>query len=213
MDDYLTSLSMRESERMSHDPRGFQIGDVVSVEQEIADPDTEAFRIGGWQGRILEIRAQEDETSIIDSEWDRIRLPTMPQESIERCEEQGLDWTQMGLFAEDLELAEARDTEEQVQQVRKEIDKTHYYSWLGEEGKRIEPILAGIDPDDEIAIFEGWEQYLEQHLSFPFEAVVNEWQERGSLKARDTGSLKSISMVDELYGVIVELRVGRKKYE
>jgi hypothetical protein len=121
----------------------------------------------------------------------------------------------MGLSAEDLELAEARDTEEQVQQIRKEIEDTHYHSyrWLGEEGKRIGRILGGIDPDDEIAIFEGWEEYLEHHLSFPFEAVVKEWQERGSLKAGDTGSIKSISMVDELYGVIVELRVGRKKYE
>lgn len=49
----------------------------------------------------------------------------MPQESIERCEEEGLDWTEMGLFAEDRELAEARDPEEQVQQVRKQIEKPH----------------------------------------------------------------------------------------
>jgi hypothetical protein len=198
---------------MSNATRGFKIGDVVRVKQGVLDPDTEAFSIGGWQGRVLEIRAQEDETSIIDIEWDSITLQKMPQESIERCEEEGLDWTQMGLYTEDLESAEARDTEEQVQQVRKEIEKSHYYSWLGEEGKRIERILEGIDPDDELAIFERWQEYLEQHLSFPFEAVVNEWQERGPLKAGDTGSIKRISMVDELYGVIVELRVGGKKYE
>lgn len=83
----------------------------------------------------------------------------------------------MGVYPEDLELAEARDTQKQVQQVRKEIEARHSqrYRWLGEEGKCIGRILAGIDPDDEIAIFEGWEEYLEQQLSFPFEAVVNEW--------------------------------------
>lgn len=119
----------------------------------------------------------------------------------------------MGLYPDDLELAEARDPEEQVQQLRKEIEKTHYYSGLGEEGKRIKQILGGIDPDDEIAIFERWEEYLEQHLSFPFEAVVHEWQERGPFKPGDTGSITRISRVEELYGVIVELRVGGKKDE
>jgi hypothetical protein len=200
---------------MSQDPRGSQIGNVVSVKQGVADPETEAFRIGGWQERILAIRAQENETSLIDSEWDRIRLRTLPQESLERCEDEGWDGTQMGLSAGDLELAEARDPEEQVQQIRKQIEDTHYHSyrWLGEEGKCIVRILAGIDPDDEIVIFEGWEEYLEQPLSFPFEAVVHEWQERGSFKAGATGSITRISMVDERYGVIVELSVGGKKYE
>lgn len=74
---------------MSHETRGFQIGDGVSVKQGVPAPDTAAFRIGGWQGSILAIRAQEDETSIIDIEWDRITLRTLPQESIERCEEEG----------------------------------------------------------------------------------------------------------------------------
>jgi hypothetical protein len=80
---------MRESETMSHETRGFKIGDVVRVKQGVLAPDTEAFSIGGWRGRILAIRAQEDETTIIDIEWDRIRLRTMPQESIERCEDEG----------------------------------------------------------------------------------------------------------------------------
>lgn len=129
---------------MSHETRGFQIGDVVSVKQGVLAPDTEAFRIGGWQGNILAIRAQENETSLIDIERDRIRLRTVPQESMEGCEDEGLDWTQMGFSAGDLELAEARDTEEQVQQIGKEIEHTHYYSWLGEEGKCIGRILEAV---------------------------------------------------------------------
>lgn len=200
---------------MSNNTTALKIGDVVKVKPEVLDPDTEAFSIGGWQGRIIDIRTDEDEASIIDIEWDSITLRNMPAESIERCEEEGLDWTQMGLYPEDLVLAEARATQKQVQQVQKEIEERYSqsYLWLGEEGKRIGKILAGLDPDDEIAMLERWEEYLEQHLSFPFEAVVDEWQERGPLKAGDTGSINSISMVDELYGIIVELRVGRKKYE
>lgn len=200
---------------MSNNVTEFKIGDVVKVKQGVLDPDTEAFRIGGWQGRIIQIRPHEDETSIIDIEWDSITLRNMPTESIERCEEEGLDWTHMGLSPEELESAEARDTQQQVQQVHKEIEERHSqsYHWLGEEGKRVGRILAGIDPDDETAMLERWEEYLEQHLSFPFEVVVDEWQERGPLQAGDTGRITSISMVDELYGVIVVLRVGRQTYE
>ena len=102
-----------------------------------------------------------------------------------------------------------------VEEVQKEMENTYYdsYRWLGEEGKRIALILEGIDPDDEITIFERWEAYLEQHLSFPFEAVIDEHQERGPLTSGDKASITSISMVDEMYGVIVALRVGRKKYD
>jgi hypothetical protein len=116
----------------------------------------------------------------------------------------------MGLSSKDLELAEARETQKQVQQFRKEREARHsqWYRWLGEEGKRIGRILAGIAPDDDLAIFERWDEELEQHLSFPFEAGVNAWQERGSFKAGDQGSVKSRSRVDELYGVIVAGREG-----
>jgi hypothetical protein len=194
---------------------GFKIGDVVKVKKGVLDPDTGAFSIGGWQGRIFDISAGEEEKTIIDIEWDSITLRNMPTESIEQCEEQGLDWTQMGLYSNELESAEARDTQKEVKEAQKEMEDTYSdsYLWLGEEGKRIGQILAGIDPDDEFASLERWEEYLEQHLCFPFEAVVDEYQERGALKAGDKASIKSISMVDEMYGIIVALRVGRKKYE
>jgi hypothetical protein len=86
-------------------------------------------------------------------------------------------------------------------------------SRLGEPGKRIQQILAGVDPDDEVEVIERWGDYLEQHLSFPFDAVVDEFQERGPLRAGDKVSVKRISLVDDFYGIIVELRRGRKKYD
>lgn len=74
---------------MSNHATACQIGDVVKVKPEVVAPDPDAFRIGGWQGRIVQIRSQEDGTRILDREWDRLTLRTMPQESIERCEEEG----------------------------------------------------------------------------------------------------------------------------
>ena len=109
---------------MSNTATACKIGDVVKVKQAVLDPDTEAFRIGGWQGRILQISFQEDGTNILDIEWDSLTLRALPQESIEYCEQEGLEWTRMGLYAKDLELAQARDSEEQAQQNRKKREKS-----------------------------------------------------------------------------------------
>lgn len=194
----------------------FNIGDSVKVKPGILDPDTEAFSIEGWQGRIIGISpGQEDGMTLIDIKWDSMTLQNMPKQSIETCEEEGLDWTQMGLYSEDLELTTARDTEDDVERVREELETAHYHSyrWLGEDGKRIQQILAGVNHDNEREVIARWGAYLEQHLSFPFDAVLDEWQERGPLRSGDKVKVKKISLVDDLYGIIVELRCGRKKYD
>ena len=45
---------------------------------------------------------------------------------------------------------------------------------LGEQGKRIRKVVEGIDADDDMAAFSAWEQFLKQHLVFPFDATVFE---------------------------------------
>ena len=42
---------------MSKHVTEFKSGDVVKVKPEALDPDTEAFNLGGWQGRIVQIRS------------------------------------------------------------------------------------------------------------------------------------------------------------
>ena len=91
--------------------------------------------------------------------------------------------------------------------------KSHSWSWLGEEGKRIQEVLAGVDEEEEMEALEAWRNYLGKNLIFPFDARVSEHQERGPLQLGDKVSVKKISMVDDLYGIIVELRHGRKKYD
>ncbi len=199
------------------DPKttSFKIGDSVKVKPGTLDPDTEAFSIGGWQGRIIGIMRQENGMTLIDIQWDSLTLHNMPKQSIEFCEEEGFDWTQMGLYAEDLELTSERDTQEDVKRVQEELATIHHhsYSWLGEEGTRIQQILAGVNHEKEREVFERWRTYLEHHLSFPFEAIVDEWQERGPLCSGDTVYVKKISLVDEVYGIIVSLKRRRKHYD
>jgi hypothetical protein len=59
---------------------------------------------------------------------------------------------------------------------------------------------------------DAWENHLAKHLSFPFEAEVSEYQERGPLQAGNRVTVQRISDVDDLCGVIVCLRHGRTQY-
>ncbi len=192
----------------------FNIGDSVKVKDGILEPGTEAFSIGGWQGRIIAVRDEEDPT-VVDIKWDSVTLKNMPRHFIEECEEEGYGWDSMGLYPEDVEPAVARDTEEQTDNVREDIEdeQLHSYTYLGEQGKRIAAVLQGIEPDDEMGVIERWGDYIEEHLSFPFEAEVNEWQERGPLRAGDRVKVKNISLIDDHYGVIVAIRRGRERFD
>jgi hypothetical protein len=119
----------------------------------------------------------------------------------------------MCLWAEEVELSELRDTKGEAEEGVKNTLKTRYWSWLGEEGKRIKKVLTGIDEEDEMEIFKAWERYLEKTLAFPFDAEVLGYQDKGPLRSGDKVSVKKISLVDDHYGIIVELRRGRKKYD
>jgi hypothetical protein len=83
---------------------------------------------------------------------------------------------------------------------------------VGEEGQRIQQVLADVDADDEMATLEAWEDYLEENLTFPFAAEIDEWQEIGPLQAGDRVKVTGIGLVDDLYGIIVDVRHERRKY-
>ena len=129
-----------------------------------------------------------------------------------QSEEAGLEYARIYLWPEDVEFAECRDTEEEVAKTFAEGSKRHSWSWLGEEGKRIQRVLADVDEDNVVRALDAWQKYLEKTLTFPFDAVVSGYQDKGPLQSGDRVSVKKISIVDDLYGIIVELRRGRKKY-
>jgi hypothetical protein len=58
-----------------------------------------------------------------------------------------------------------------------------------------------------------WEEYLTEHLVFPFEAEIDEYQERGPLQMGDRVRVKGISGVDDLYGIIFCLTKHRRRYD
>ncbi len=185
----------------------FKVGDSVIVKAGVLDPDL-GTDIGGWQGRISEI---EPQSNLIGIDWDSITLKQIPDSVIDKCEESGWDWTRMSLSSTEVELTQPQDTEEDVAAIIEQIESQHRWSYLGEEGKGIQAVLADVDPDDEMAAFEAWKEHLEKVLSFPFEAVVDEFQERGPLRAGDKVTVQSLADVVGLYGILVKVKHKRRR--
>jgi Calcium binding len=182
-----------------------RVGDTVRVKPHITDPDL-GVDIGGWQGRIIEVIPQE---RCVNIEWDSITLSNLPSTVITQCEEQGLDWSQMSLDMEDVELAPARDTNADVTRVVQQLQSEHGWDALGEEGRRIAQVLAVIASDNEWAQFKAWEAHLHKVLQFPFGAKVAESQERGPLRAGDQVTVQRITDVDDFYGILVRIKHKR----
>ncbi len=185
----------------------FKIDDTIVVKHGVKDPDLNAD-IGGWRGRISEI--QDD--NLVCVNWDSITLKEMPTSVIKKCEQEGWGWNQMYLDTSDIELTDPRDTKMEVKSI---ISKLHAeYAWihLGEEGERIQSVLSGIAPDDYWNAFKAWEKYLKSKLKFPFKAIVEEFQERGPMKAGNKVTVHGISEIEELYGVLADIEYKRKNY-
>ena len=179
----------------------FKINDSVKIKEGVMCPDNDSLFIGGWQGRIFEIE------EVIGIRWDSITLKQLPLEYIKKSEEEGLDWAEMYLYLDEIEPASPRDTEETVEEVQEQMEAK--YSWFGEgkEGERILKVIA--DAED---IEEAWKDHLEQVLSFPFDAEVSEYQERGPLKTDDQVKVNGIVEADDLYGVLVNVTRGRERF-
>ncbi len=190
-----------------------KIGDSVKVKNGIPCPDLKDLCIGGWQGRISEITEDEEGNILVCIEWDSITLKNMPDSFIELCEEEGSEYNAMYLRPDEVELTEARDKKEDAEEVIEQISKTHAWSYLGKEGKRIQKVLADVDEDDEMAAFEAWANYLAKTLTFPFDAIITGGPDKGPLQTGDKVSVKRISLVEDFYGIIVELRRGHNKYD
>lgn len=189
-----------------------KVGDSVVVKQGIKDADTDGS-IEGYQGRVTDIGEDDKGKTYLTVQWDSITLKTTPLPLIEQMEEQGLDWATYYLEMGDVEPATERDTLDQVKRATEDVERQVQWVHLGEEGRRIQQILAGINWEDTLAALEAWGQYLAGKLVFPFDAVVSEYQESGYLQAGDKMSAQRMRGVHELYGLIVELRRGRESYD
>jgi hypothetical protein len=197
---------------MQKNKLNLRVGDSVIVKKGVIDPDS-GKPIDGFQGRIEKIQDVDGKT-VLQISWDSITLKKTPISLIERFEEEGLDWRSYQLWPDDVEPAKARDTQKDVTKTIHEIEnKIGWVSLGGAEGKRIHKILAGVDLDDEWGQLETWEEYLQDHLTFSFEAEISEYQEKGRLQAGDKLTVIAISDIDDKYGIIVKVKKGVERFE
>lgn len=202
----------KKTQPISQNPTtDLKVGDCIRVKPGIKDPSY-GFDIGDWQGRVTAIETYQPPQLTIVFQWDSLSLKRMPASAIRRSEEDGLDWTSMGLYLEEVEKAEPRDTQTDVDEIVEELSAEHNWDHLGKQGRRIHMVLRGIDEDDELEAFEAWQKYLEAHLKLPFEAVVSEFQERGALRTGDMVKVIDIEGVDDLYGVLVNIKARGNLY-
>jgi len=196
------------SQRLSID---LKVGDCLRVKPGVKDPNY-GFDIGGWQGRVTEIETYQPPQLTIMFQWDSLSLERMPASAIRRSEENGLDWTTMGLYPEEVEKAEPRDTQADVDEIVEELSTEHNWDYLGKQGQRIHKVLQDNDEEDELEAFESWQEYLETHLKLPFDAVISEFLERGPLQAGNLVKVIGFEGVEDLYGVLVNIQARGNMY-
>ena len=188
-----------------------KVGDCIVVKPGVKDPDY-GMDIGGWQGRVTEIKFYRSGQVTIMFQWDSLSLKRMPTATIQQSEEDGLDWTLMGLYPELLARAEPRDTQADVDAVIEALSTEHSWDYLGKQGRRIHQVLKNINEDDDMEAFAAWQMYLEAHLRLPLEAVVSEFQDRGPLQAGDRVKVIGFEGVEDLYGVLVNIKARGRLY-
>jgi len=180
-------------------PPGLIVGASVRVKAGVKDPDY-GTALTGWQGRATTI----EDDGIVEIAWDSVTLRAMPAASIDRAEEEGLDWSTMRLYGREVEVVPARDTAAQAQKAKKTLAEQHAWAHLGPEGQRIGQVLAGIDPDDVMKALRAWRKHLQAKLTFPFEAVVSEHS--GPLRVGERVRVLGLNeVVDDLYGLIADI--------
>jgi tetratricopeptide (TPR) repeat protein len=189
---------------------GLKIGDTVQVQAGIKDPDY-GIDLTGWRGEVTDLDEDEQGNSLVLIEWDSQTLESMPDEEIEKSEEDGLDWTEMYLLESEVRRAERRDTAQQRQASRDKRAAQFPWAYLGEQGRRIQAVLQGVDPEDEWAAFQAWDAHLRQHMQLPFTAAVGEPVEVGWLEVDDRVKVVAFEAPDETWGVQVRVAKGKQQ--
>ena len=186
----------------------FQINDSVVVKAGVKDPDT-GMDLGGYQGRVAKI--EEDNLLCID--WDSLTLKNIPDSHITNCELEGFGWSQYYTYATDVEKTEPRDTEDDVDEMIGILNGKHAWDSLEKEGEGIKEVLRDITSGDEEAALEAWDKHLRQVLTFPFQAEVEEFQEKGPLRTGDKITVEKIdSYIDDLRGIFVKVTNKKSSY-
>jgi hypothetical protein len=185
------------------------LGDCVIVKPGVRDPAT-GREIGGWQGRISAISADEagGGPQLVSIEWDSFTLAAMPAELIEYCEDEGLVWSEMTLAADEVAPAVARDTAADVGTTLAKLEvRYRSMGWSsGEQGERVRQVVNRAPQQDADAVLQVWHTYLHEHSTLPFGAQVAQGQPDGSVREGEQVTVIRVTALDASSGTLVAIR-------
>ena len=200
--------SRKKSKRRSR--AGLKVGDSVQVVPGTKDPDYDTD-LSGWQGEVTELDEDEQGNPLVLVEWDSQTLENIPDEAIEKSEEDGLSWTEMYLLESEVKRAARRDTPQQRQASQAQRAAQFPWAYLGEQGRRIQTVLQGVEPDDEWGAFQAWDAHLRQHMRLPFTAEIAEPVETDWLEVEDRVRVMAFEAPDETWGVRVQVESKKRR--
>ena len=67
---------------------------------------------------------------------------------------------------------------------------------------RISNVLGNVERSNEMKCFEIWDKHLDENLSFPILAIVDESEDNWLMKSGDELLIKSLSNIVDMYGII-----------
>jgi len=179
----------------------FKKGESIRVKQGISDPDYPSIDISGWQGRIVEFDGEDEDGELYIVAWDSISLKNMHSDVILDAIEEGIDYSLITLYANDLEKASPRDKEKDVETALAEIEEEFFWSDLGEQGERIRAVLKTSKSKSEKDSLKAWDTYLKSKLKFPMK-VIFVGESEGVFNEGATLSLLSIDSISDIMGIM-----------
>lgn len=80
-----------------------------------------------------------------------------------------------------------------------------------EEDIRVQNVIIEVE-NDETKLYEAWEKYLKDKINLPFKGKVSEYQHpSSSIYQDDEVKVVKFESIEDLYGIIVEIRYKREK--
>jgi hypothetical protein len=187
----------------------FRVGDAVVVKSGVLCPDKPTVSLAGWQGWVTELYPAEGTLAF---KWDSPTMRSIPDDYIRECEIEGLGWESMVLGADEVLPATPRDTPAEADAVYEAIMTHHHWDHLADLNPGISDLLGPLGKADSLTYLHAWEEHLGQVLRFPFEARVEEQLRRGPVQVGDIVQILGIADVDDLYGLLVNVRLDRRSY-
>jgi hypothetical protein len=186
----------------------------VRVKRGVADPDFPDVPLGGWSGTVREVDSSGGGRLCL-VEWNEATLAAIHPVFRKRCERDGVELERMWLAEKDLEPdsgapVQIEEATPESRPLREEDQDDRVRTALG---------LTSDDPLPDVSeeTLRRYHSYLSERLRFPFEAEASE--ETGPLESTEhavkvTGLLDPAEYdLDEFYGLICEVREGRRKYQ